>query len=257
MRVLVTMLNQIAAFFLWGYFTHYFLVPKESGWKREFIALPFCILLTLITATVLYAEILFKLILTPVYLFLLLCYIYQWDLKKFLITLVLIFCSSFLIDLPCAFMIIVFFDKQLIDANFYELLACSPIIFSLLFFIFSWILKRSNSISRTPNISILFFLSQGFLGMTVVMSLLSSYQDTILYPCCFLILTEVIFQIQFWKNRDTFIYDQKEKRLNKQLQSIYQEELQAYLEMKNETEIYRTLRHDLLNEIEIITYIDA
>ena len=256
MRVLATMANQIVILFIWAYFTHHFLVPKEKGWRRELIMFPVWVLVTYITATVLYTEILFKTFSMPVFYFLSFCYMYQWNPKRFIFAIILIYISATLTDIVGAFLIVVCLNKNLVDINYIETLALMPVCMIISTLFFNWILKKSNHINKISNIVLLFLFSQWILCLLVTMNILSTYQSTILYPLILYVLSFIVFQIQLWKSRDQIFLDQKTKILHRQLQSMYQKELETYLHIKDESQMYHTIRHDLFNEIQIISYME-
>ena len=44
--------------------------------------------------------------------------------------------------------------------------------------------------------------------------------------------------------------------IRKQLQAVYEQEMEAYFKQRDQLQIQRKLRHDLLNEIQIISYME-
>lgn len=253
MKLFVIIFDQVIVFLTWAYFTHHYLCPKESGWKRELIVSPIVFIIICLSATIVYENILLKNIVNTTAFFLIFCYIYKFDVRHFLITLVIIFSSAYFIELPINILYLFLFHKSTLDLTTVDFLILLPFIVIAYIFAFNWILAKSRSIPKLPNITFSFLLSQTLLGLIVFMS---TVKIDVFYPLVILIIVESCFYIQFWRHRKLLFVNQELKLLHKRLEKIYQNELNTYLQVKNEEYIYATLRHDLLNEIQIISYIE-
>lgn len=256
MRVFTTMLNQFCLSLVWLYFMHHFLTPKEKGWKRELYTLPIWFLYLLLTATVLWAAAAIKFILTLIMMFSILYYIYQFEWKRFLITILLIYVNGFLTDTIISLFILLVLQKPLITLTATDNLIFLPMILILSFIMFEWVLKRIRSITNLPSFTLILIISQLPITLLLGMNVGQAYEGRMLVPLLFILLFEVFIQWLIWKKEKNFFTSKQQELLNKQLLNVHQDELNAYLSQKDQEEMHRKLRHDLLNEIAMITLLE-
>lgn len=247
--------NQFCIYFIYAHFTHHYLIPKEKGWKRELQVFPIFILLLLPTSSVLLYSLVIKAIIMIVVFFSAFCYVYQFDIKKFIIAFFSIYAATFLAEFPIDILILIL-GIPISEISSFQILCFLPILLVNTVFVFNCILKFAKKPCILPKSFFLICITQTIIGMIVLIRTTPYQYSVIIFLIILLILLECYLFVTF-KNRQENIFNyQKQHYINKQLQTIYQSELDAYLAMKDETQIRQSLRHDLLNEIQIISYLE-
>jgi len=254
-------LHHFLILLVWMYFTHYFLVPKENNWKRELQMLPFWLLYFFLTSTVLYFEPFIKLILLLVVVLSTFAYIYVWEPLRFLLALGLILLVSFLSEAIFSIYILVIQKKKMVQLDIADRLFIIPLDFLLHVIIFHWIVKKHVTyfefIQKYILTIFIFILSQLLLAFLVGINVVLDSNPHLLAMVFLLILSATICNYLLWKKRDLIIADiQKQKYENQYLKDVYRKELEHYIEVKEELDMHTALRHDLLNEIQIIAYME-
>ncbi len=256
MRILTTVLNQMLCIMIWLYFTHHFLIKRENNFKREAVIFIFYILWALLTATVLWYDTELKSLISPVFLYLSFAYIYKHDMKRFIITLLYIFIGIFLSELFGILLFIMVFQKPLEALGWLENLIVMPPALLFNFWLANIILKSKGLISALPNISLLFVFSQVPIMLMIDLSYQQHSPGSLTLPAFLIFLFTVIAQLFLWKKKDSYFNAKKEQMIHKQLRTVYEHEMEAYFKQRDQLQVQRKLRHDLLNEIQVISYME-
>lgn len=109
---------------------------------------------------------------------------------------------------------------------------------------------------KMSDFMLVFILSQIPISTLIAMNNQQNYKNSIVLPLIVILLIESILQYLVWKKQQNYIALKTLQLLNKQLHAIYQEDLSAYLIQKDQEEMYHKLRHDLLNEITMISLLE-
>lgn len=256
MRVFTTILTQFLVTIIWFYFTHNFLTPRNKGFKREIIIFPVWMLYILATATILYEETALKMILMPILFFLVLNFIYELDIKRFLLVILYIFLTSLIGEIVGTFMVMVIFHASVSEMTYQLNLILLPFMIIIHLIIFQWILNKEHCLTTLPDVAIVFIVSQVLITILVDLNNQTYYDGRLLFPMLLCILIEMILQVVFWKKAKQYFTIKKEQRLHDELEGMYETELHNYIKLRDQIHDYKKLRHDLMNEIEIISIIE-
>ncbi len=256
MRPITTILTQLLCMVIWFRFTHQFLNPKENNWKREIKVYVLWTIWTIFTATIFWHDTEFKALITPFFLYLSFSYIYQPDRKRFIITIILIFLVILISEIISILIFITVFHRQLEAMNWMDNLLLLPLILAINYFILHAVLKRKNLVSDIPNISLIFV----FLQIPIMLMIDLSYQQhapgSLKIAVWILAFFTLFFQIFLWKKRENYYNTRKQEQLNVRLKAFYTQEMSAYMKQRDQEQLQRRLRHDLLNEIQVIKYME-
>lgn len=256
MRVITTIINQVLVSIVWLVFTHYFLTPKENNWKREIKSYPIWIIWIFLTATVLWYHTTLKTVLVPIILILIFSYIYQFNIKRFILAILAIEAVTMIIEVIALLILTLCLNVRPENISYIDNILLLPFILSFNIVAFNFILKKCNSIGQLPSFTLIFFLSQIPMTLMVELTLHPHDRGSLVVPCLFIAVLGMSFQMLIWRQKDEYFNIKKQKMLNHQLLDIYNLELDAYLEQKDQLLIQRKLRHDLLNEIQIVKYME-
>lgn len=146
--------------------------------------------------------------------------------------------------------------KPLTEVNAWDNLILLPIILIFSILLFDWFLKKRKALMKMSDFMLVFILSQIPISTLIAMNNQQNYKNSIVLPLIVILLIESILQYLVWKKQQNYIALKTLQLLNKQLHAIYQEDLSAYLIQKDQEEMYHKLRHDLLNEITMISLLE-
>lgn len=261
METFMTMLHHFLILLVWMYFTHYFLTPKSDGWKKELYMLPVWIVALYISSTALYLHPFLKAFILPIFITATFCFMYEWEPLRFMFAIVLILLIALLSEAFFDVLIIIFEQKGIAELDAMDRLIIMPFDFIFHIIIFRFILHNrieSERVSKEDMTTLFLFLFSQFL-LAACVTIIAMFNNDIrmIFLAFFLILAELLLNLRLWKSKNFFLFDLASHRyINKQYNTLYQEELQHYIDMNDQTKIYSKIRHDLLNEITIIQYIE-
>lgn len=256
MRVFTTMLTQFLVTIIWFYFTHNFLTPRQTGWKREMLCFPVWMMYIFITATVLYKQTALKMIMMPVLFFSILSFIYKVDVKRFLLTILYIYLTSMIGEIVGIFIITVILHASINEMTYQLNLILLPFMIVIHLIIFQWILKKEHHLTTLPDVAVVFIVSQVLISMMVDLNNQTYYDGRLLFPMLLLAIGEIILQSLFWKKAKQYFTWKKEQHIHDELEIMYEKELNNYMILRDQLHDSQKLRHDLMNEIEIISLME-
>lgn len=231
--------------------------PKENNWKREAKVYVLLMIWTVFTATIFWYDTEFKALITPFLLYLSFAYIYQLDRKRFIITIILIFLVILISEIISILIFITVFHRQLEAMNWMDNLLLLPLILAINYFILHAVLKRKNLVSDILNISLIFVFLQIPIMLMIDLSYQANSSRSLKIAVCILAFFTFFFQIFLWKKREHYYNTRKQEQLNLRLKAFYTLGMSVYLKQNHQEQLQRRLRHDLLNEIQIVKYMET
>jgi len=262
MEAIVYFIHHFLIALIWMYFSHYFLTCKTPGWKRELQMLPVWSVYFLLTSTVLHFEPFIKTTLFVMIALGTFTYIYKFQPFRFIIAVGIICLVSFLSEaLFYIYILLVRNKTTTIDITIDDHLFMIPFDFFLHIVIYHWIVHKHATFSamEPKYITLMFFflLSQLLAVFLVDVTIMFHSDEHLLAMVILLVISEIICNYLLWKKRNFILLDlQKQKYENQYLKKVYREELAHYMQVKQEFDMHTTLRHDLLNEIQTISYLE-
>lgn len=260
MNSIITGIYHFIILLVWMYFTHHYLEPRESGWKREIKIIPLWLIGLYISSTYFIVNPIAKSTIYPIFIFLTFFYMYKLNIPRFIYAVCIIFLVALFSEAIFDLIIIGVFKEKLAEFSIISRLTILPFDFLLHVCIFSWIIrKQKNPLVNHDKILLsicILFITQILLSCMVSINIVYDNSIHSIFSLIIITLFIAICNWILWKQKQHLFYYHKQKHFNKQLKHIYQSELSSYMKMKDRSIIQTNIRHDLMNEIQIINYID-